>query len=163
VCNKKDHVQKNRLENRRFSAGQTAAPAAIYIDFWLSFDYYKCFKNPEIRDEERVMYAIIASGGKQFTVTEGSRVRIEKVAKDVGEEIALQDVLAINDDEKTLVGAPYLAGASVLGKVVAQGKARKVTVFKYKRRKDSKKKKGHRQSYTEVLIEKIQLEASHGA
>ena len=109
------------------------------------------------------MYAIIESGGKQFTVTEGSKVRIEKVAKEVGEEIALQEVLAVNNEGKTVVGTPYVSGVSVSGKVVAQGKARKVTIFKYKRRKDSKKKKGHRQPYTEVLIEKIHLEAGNGA
>jgi large subunit ribosomal protein L21 len=109
------------------------------------------------------MYAIIESGGKQFTVTEGSRLRIEKVAKEVGDEIAIQEVLVVNNDETTLLGAPYVAGASVSGKVIAQGKARKVTIFKYKRRKDSKKKKGHRQPYTEVLVEKIHLEAGNGA
>ena len=58
------------------------------------------------------MYAIIESGGKQFTVTEGSRLRIEKVAKEVGDEIAIQEVLVVNNDETTLLGAPYVAGAS---------------------------------------------------
>ena len=109
------------------------------------------------------MYAIIESGGKQYRISEGSRVRVEKLSGSADEEVTLGQVLAVNDGEKTVVGAPYVAGASVLGKIVAQSRARKVTVFKYKRRKDTKKKKGHRQAYTEVVIEKIQVEAGNGA
>ncbi len=109
------------------------------------------------------MYAIIESGGKQYRISEGEKVRIEKLSGNEGEEIALGGVLVINDGERTLVGSPYIEGAQVTAKVVAQAKARKVTVFKYKRRKDTKKKKGHRQPYTQVMIEKIQMEAAHGA
>ena len=109
------------------------------------------------------MYAIIESGGKQYRITEGTRVRIEKVPGNADEQYRSADVLAVNDGERMLVGNPYVAGASVTGKIVAQGRARKVTVFKYKRRKDTKKKKGHRQAYTELVIEKIEVEATHGA
>lgn len=124
-----------------------------------------------MKDEETGMYAIIASGGKQYRVTEGSRVKIEKVPGNADEQISLGEVLAVNDGEQMLLGNPYVPGASVTGKITAQGRARKVIVFKYKRRKDSKKKKGHRQAFTEVVIEKIEMgttqtieaEATHGA
>jgi large subunit ribosomal protein L21 len=109
------------------------------------------------------MYAIIESGGKQYRISEGTRVRVERLSGSADEEVTLRQVLVVNDGERTVIGAPYVAGASVLGKIVAQGKARKVTVFKYKRRKDTKKKKGHRQAYTDVVIEKIQVEAGNGA
>lgn len=109
------------------------------------------------------MYAIIESGGKQYRISEGGRVRVEKLSGGADEEVTLGRVLAVNDGEKTVVGAPYVEGASVAGKIVAHGRAPKKTVFKYKRRKDTKKKRGHRQAYTEVLIEKIQLEAGNGA
>ena len=88
------------------------------------------------------MYAIIESGGKQYRIMEGSRVRIEKVPGNADEQISLGDVLAVNDGERMLVGNPYVTGALVTGKIVAQGRARKVTVFKYKRRKDYQKEKG---------------------
>ncbi len=105
------------------------------------------------------MYAIIENGGKQYRITQGQKVRLEKLPGNADDLVSLGQVLAIEDGERLLVGAPYIQGASISGKIVAQGKARKVTVFKYKRRKDTKKKKGHRQSYTELLIEKIEVEA----
>ena len=139
-------------------------PAAtkLFLDFSALFDYYYGFEFTR-KDEEMGMYAIIKSGGKQYRIMEGSRVRIEKVPGNADEHISLGDVLAVNDGERMLVGNPYVTGALVTGKIVAQGRARKVIVFKYKRRKDSKKKKGHRQAYTELLIEKIEVEATHGA
>jgi len=108
---------------------------------------------------EIVMYAIIENGGKQYRITQGQKVRLEKLPGNADDVVSLGQVLAIEDGERLLVGAPYIQGASISGKILAQGKARKVTVFKYKRRKDTKKKKGHRQSYTELLIEKIEVEA----
>jgi large subunit ribosomal protein L21 len=104
------------------------------------------------------MYAIIESGGKQYTIQQGDTVRVEKLSGSPGDEITIGTVLAINDGERLLTGSPYVEGASVVGKVVAQDRADKVTVFKYKRRKDTKKKKGHRQAYTEFLVEKIDLQ-----
>ncbi|MGD0232690.1 MAG: 50S ribosomal protein L21 [Syntrophorhabdales bacterium] len=109
------------------------------------------------------MYAIIESGGKQYRIMEGEKVKIEKVPGNADEEVRLGEVLLVGDGERTLVGNPYVEGASVTGKIVAQGRARKVIVFKYKRRKDSKKKKGHRQAYTQLVIEKIEVEEPHGA
>jgi large subunit ribosomal protein L21 len=109
------------------------------------------------------MYAIIASGGKQYRIAEGQKVRVEKLSGNADDQITLGEVLVLNDGENTIVGTPYVEGASVTGKIVNQGRSRKVTVFKYKRRKDTKKKKGHRQSFTELMIEKIQMEAANGA
>jgi large subunit ribosomal protein L21 len=108
------------------------------------------------------MYAIIESGGKQYRIKEGDKVKLEKLSGNAEDQITLGEVLVINDGERTLVGNPYIQGASVTGKIMAQGKARKVTIFKYKRRKDTKKKKGHRQAYTQLMIEKIQMEAADG-
>ena len=108
------------------------------------------------------MYAIIESGGKQYTIKQGDKIRVEKLAGNAGDNITIGTVLAINDGEHMVTGTPYVAGASVTGKVLTQEKADKVVVFKYKRRKDTKKKKGHRQAYTELLVEKIQLEAGNG-
>ena len=109
------------------------------------------------------MYAIIQSGGKQYRIMEGEKVKVESLSGNADDQVTVGEVLLVNDGERTLVGTPYVEGASVTGRIVAHGRARKVTVFKYKRRKDSKKKKGHRQSFTELVIEKIHTEAAHGA
>lgn len=109
------------------------------------------------------MYAIIQSGGKQYRVAEGAKVKLEKLSGDEGADIRINEVLAVNDGSSTVVGSPYVAGAYIDGRIVAHGRGRKVIVFKYKRRKDYKKKNGHRQHFTELLIEKIHTEASHGA
>ncbi len=109
------------------------------------------------------MYAIIQSGGRQYTIKPGDRLRVHKLPGNAGEDIIIGTVLAVNDGERMVHGSPYVAGASVIGKVVAQEKKEKVIIFKYKRRKDSKKKKGHRQAYTELLVEKIQLGADNGS
>lgn len=109
------------------------------------------------------MYAIIESGGKQYRISEGEKVRVERLAGAADDLIVLGGVLVVNDGERTLVGAPYVEGASVTGRIVAQARARKKTIFRYKRRKDTKKKKGHRQSYTELVVEKIVMEAANGA
>ncbi|OPY80810.1 MAG: 50S ribosomal protein L21 [Syntrophorhabdus sp. PtaU1.Bin058] len=105
------------------------------------------------------MYAIIANGGKQYKISEGNKVKLEYMTAAEGEDIQLKDVLVVDTGQGTIVGAPFVKGAYVQGKVVAQGKDDKVTVFKYKRRKDYKVKRGHRQPFTELLIEKIILEA----
>jgi large subunit ribosomal protein L21 len=108
------------------------------------------------------MYAIIESGGKQYTIKQGDRIRVEKLQGNAGDDITIGTVLAINDEGRMVTGTPYVTGASVVGKVLAQDKAAKVIVFKYKRRKDTKKKKGHRQAYTELLVEKIEMGAGDG-
>jgi large subunit ribosomal protein L21 len=109
------------------------------------------------------MYAIIESGGKQYRIAEGERVRVEKLPGGADDQITLREILAVHDGEKTVVGTPYVEGASVTGRITAQARAKKVIVFKYKRRKDTKKKKGHRQPFTEIVIEKIQMEEGNGA
>ncbi|MCX5817577.1 MAG: 50S ribosomal protein L21 [Proteobacteria bacterium] len=109
------------------------------------------------------MYAIIENGGKQYRITEGEKVKLEKFAAGEGEDIQIKEVLAFSDGSNTLIGNPYVGGASIQGKVLSHGKAKKVIIFKHKKRKDYKKKNGHRQPYTEVLVEKIHMEAPHGA
>ena len=101
------------------------------------------------------MYAIIESGGKQYKIEEGKKVKLEKITAPEGEEIRISNVLTINGANGTVIGHPYIDGAYINGKVIAQGRNRKVIIFKHKRRKDYKLKKGHRQAYTELLIEKI--------
>jgi large subunit ribosomal protein L21 len=109
------------------------------------------------------MYAIIENGGKQYKIIEGMKVRLEKLQVNEGEGITIKEVLAVNDGNSTTIGDPYVAGAYVDGKIISHGRGRKVIVFKFKRRKDYKKKNGHRQPYTELLVEKIHLEEPHGA
>ncbi len=105
------------------------------------------------------MYAIIENGGKQYKIVEGKKIRLEKISANTGEDIQIKEVLAINNGENTILGDPYVQGAYISGKVLGHGRLRKVIVFKYKRRKDYKKKIGHRQHYTELLVEKIYTEA----
>ncbi len=100
------------------------------------------------------MYAIIATGGKQYKVAEGDIIRVEKLGKDAGETVTFDQVLAVSDKELT-VGNPVVSGATVTATVVEEGKAKKVIVYKYKRKTGYHKKNGHRQLYTKVKIDKI--------
>lgn len=97
------------------------------------------------------MYAVIRTGGKQYRVAAGDRIRVEKLPGDVGAELSLEDVLMVGGD-KVAVGTPNVAGATVKAKIVAQDRAKKVIVFKYRRRTGWRKKYGHRQPYTELEI-----------
>ncbi len=108
------------------------------------------------------MYAIIESGGKQYKVKEGQKLKVEKLPFNENETIQINQVLFVKKDEKVYTGTPYVEGASVEAKVLSHGRNKKIIVFKYKRRKDYKKKRGHRQHYTELLIEKINLEEKNG-
>jgi len=103
------------------------------------------------------MFAIINTGGKQYKVSEGDLLKIEKITADQDSIIELTDVLAVSsgDGELTL-GNPLVEGAKVTAKVIAHGKAKKVIVFKFKAKKDYRKKQGHRQPFTKILIEKIE-------
>ena len=101
------------------------------------------------------MYAIIVTGGKQYKVSEGDTIFIEKLEAAEGEAVTFDKVLAVSDGEALTVGAPCVEGASVTAKVVKQGKAKKIYVFKMKRKKNERSKKGHRQPYTKVVIETI--------
>ncbi|WP_333860071.1 50S ribosomal protein L21 [Clostridium sp.] len=101
------------------------------------------------------MYAVVATGGKQYKVSEGDIIYVEKLEAEVDSTIELDKVLMVNKDEGLVVGKPVVEGAKVKAKVLKQGKARKIIVFKYKPKKDYRKKQGHRQPYTKLQIEKI--------
>lgn len=100
------------------------------------------------------MYAIIETGGKQIKVQEGQEVYIEKLDEEQGEAVTFDKVLFVGG-ENVKVGNPIVEGATVTGKVEKQGRAKKITVFKYKPKKNYRRKQGHRQPYTKVIIEKI--------
>jgi len=100
------------------------------------------------------VYAVIFTGGKQYKVAEGDVVSIEKLDCEAGSEITFDKVLAVGDDSLK-VGAPYVEGESVEAKVIENGKAKKIVVFKYKSKKNERKKQGHRQPFTKVMISKI--------
>ena len=105
------------------------------------------------------MYAVIKSGGKQHKVSEGEEILLEKISLEEGEVIEFSEVLAVNKDGNLNVGKPLLEGAVVKGKVINHLKTKKMTDIKMKRRKDYRKKQGHRQNLTKVKIESI----SYGA
>ena len=100
------------------------------------------------------MYAIIATGGKQYKVSEGDIITIEKLGVEAGEKVTFDQVLAVSGDDMK-VGNPTVSGATVEASVVKEGRAKKVIVYKYKRKTGYHKKNGHRQSFTQVKIDKI--------
>lgn len=101
-------------------------------------------------------YAIISTGGKQFRVSPGDIVRIPSLeGKEAGDSVEFTEVLATGDNDGMRVGAPIIDGLRVTGRVVAKGRSEKIIVFKFKRRKHYKRKRGHRQDFTEVKIETI--------
>jgi large subunit ribosomal protein L21 len=101
------------------------------------------------------MYAVIRSGGKQYRVSQGGSVRVEKLAGEVGSAITLDDVLMIADEGDVKIGTPTVDGAQVTGTIVAQGRGQKIRVFKMKRRKGYRRTQGHRQDYTEIRVDAI--------
>ena len=100
------------------------------------------------------MYAIIATGGKQYKVAEGDIIKVEKLGVEAGETVTFDKVLAVNNGELS-IGCPTVEGATVTATVVKEGKGKKVIVYKYKRKTGYHKKNGHRQLYTQVKIDKI--------
>lgn len=102
------------------------------------------------------MYAVVATGGKQYRVEAGDILRVEKLSGDVGAEVAFDHVLMLADGENVKIGQPIVSGAAVKGHIVEQGKQKKVLVFKYKRRKRYRRKQGHRQLFTAVKIDTIE-------
>ncbi len=106
------------------------------------------------------MYAVIETGGKQYRVTEGDVINVEKLDAEVGKAVTIKEVLVVEKEGETLVGAPYVTGASVKAEVLENGKGPKVVIYKYKAKKDSKKKQGHRQPYTQLQIKSITIRAS---
>jgi large subunit ribosomal protein L21 len=105
--------------------------------------------------KEQNMYAIVATGGKQYKVREGEVLRIEKIPGEVGSPVSFDQVLMVGGGESVNIGRPALESAAVTARIVEQGKANKLIVFKYKRRKRYRRKQGHRQSYTAVKIDAI--------
>jgi large subunit ribosomal protein L21 len=103
------------------------------------------------------VYAVIRSGGKQYCVAEGEIVRIEKLDAESGAQVEFKDILLVKADDKTYIGRPLVDGATVQGVVEKIGKAEKVLVFKYKKKKQYRRTRGHRQEFTEVRIDKIQV------
>jgi len=101
------------------------------------------------------MYAIIETGGKQYDVRVGDTIKIEKLEADPGTNVTFDKVLLVSDEGASKIGAPYVDGVTVTASVLAQGKAKKVIVYKYKSKKGYHKKKGHRQPYTSLKIEAI--------
>ncbi len=101
------------------------------------------------------MHAIIVTGGKQYKVTEGDVLYVEKLPNEAGDAVTFDQVLAVLDGDKATFGQPTVAGASVQANVVKNGKGKKVIVFKYKPKKNYKRKQGHRQPYTKIEITKV--------
>jgi large subunit ribosomal protein L21 len=105
--------------------------------------------------ERAGMYALIKTGGKQYKVAAGEKIKVEQIAADVGQEITIDQVLAIGAGADLVVGTPLVSGANVVATVVAQGKHDKVRIFKMRRRKHYQKRQGHRQTYTELQISAV--------
>lgn len=102
------------------------------------------------------MYAIIKTGGKQYKVAEGDVIMVEKLEANEGDEVVFDQVLTVVNDGDVKVGKPVVEGAKVTAKVTAQGKDKKILVFKYKAKSNYRKRQGHRQPFTKVVIEKIE-------
>ena len=103
------------------------------------------------------MYAIMKTGGKQYKVGEGNIIKVEKLPAEVGEKITFEEIIFLTDGEGNVkIGDPNISGARVIAEVLEQGRAKKIVVYKYKRRKNYHKKQGHRQPFTKIKIEKIE-------
>lgn len=102
------------------------------------------------------MYAVIKSGGKQYRVAAGDKIKVESVAGDIGQQLKLTDVLTVADGGNLRFGAPFVDGAAVMATVLGHGRHDKITIFKMRRRKHFQKHGGHRQNYTELRIDSIQ-------
>ena len=101
------------------------------------------------------MYAVIKTGGKQYRVAAGEKIKVEQIAAEVGQEIVIDQVLAVGNGSEIKVGTPLVSGASVKATVVSHGRGEKVRIFKMRRRKHYQKRQGHRQNYTELQIASI--------
>ena len=101
------------------------------------------------------MYAVIKTGGKQYKVAAGEKIKVEQIAADVGQEIVIDQVLAVGSGAELTVGTPLVAGATVKATVLSQGRHDKVRIFKMRRRKHYQKRQGHRQNYTELEISSV--------
>jgi large subunit ribosomal protein L21 len=104
---------------------------------------------------ESNMYAVIKTGGKQYRVAAGEKLKVEQIPADVGAEITLDQILMVGEGESVKIGAPLVTGATVKATVLAQGRHDKIKIFKMRRRKHYQKHQGHRQNYTELRIDAI--------
>jgi len=114
---------------------------------------WKFLQSTQVLEYEEVnMYAVIKTGGKQYRVASGEKIKVEQIAADVGQEIVIDQVLAVGNGAELKVGTPLVSGATVKATVVAHGKHDKVHIFKMRRRKHYQKRQGHRQQFTELQI-----------
>lgn len=103
------------------------------------------------------LYAVVQTGGKQYKVSEGEFLKVEKLPAEVGEKLVLDQVLMLKDDDgNAKVGDPLVTGARITVEIVEQGRDKKIVIFKYKKRKNCRKKQGHRQAYSKIKVEKIE-------
>ena len=107
-------------------------------------------------------YAIVQTGGKQYRVQEGDTIRVESLPGEAGDMVELDNVLMVSEDGEVTLGAPKVSGASVITEIAEQGKAKKVVVFKYKAKTRYRRKRGHRQHYTDLSVTRILLEQGEG-
>jgi large subunit ribosomal protein L21 len=103
------------------------------------------------------MYAVVKSGGKEYRVSKGDLIRVEKLEGKAGDQVVIRDVLMVSDEGKVQLGTPQLTNAVVTGKIVQEAKGKKVLIYKMKRRKNYRRTKGHRQTYTYLRVEDISL------
>jgi large subunit ribosomal protein L21 len=101
------------------------------------------------------LFAVLETGGKQHKVKPGIVLRVEKLEAAKGDQVTLDRILTVSDDVQTVIGAPYIGGAQVVAQVLQQGKAKKIIVFKYKAKKNYRRKNGHRQLFTEIMVKEI--------
>lgn len=101
------------------------------------------------------MYAVIKTGGKQYKVAVGEKLKVEQIPADIDSQIVLEEVLMVADGEQVVVGTPLISGAAVKATVVSHGRGDKIRIFKMRRRKHYQKHQGHRQNYTEIRIDEI--------
>jgi large subunit ribosomal protein L21 len=104
---------------------------------------------------KRDLFAVLETGGKQHKIQPGSVLRVEKLDTAEGEQVTFDRILAVGDEDQTVIGTPYIEGARVAAKVLRQGKAKKIIVFKYKAKKNYRRKNGHRQLFTEIRVQEI--------
>ncbi len=103
------------------------------------------------------MYAVVKSGGKEYRVSKGDLIRVERLEGNIGDQVSLKDVLMVSDEEQVRLGTPLLANAVVTGTIVQEVKGKKVVTYKMRRRKNYRRTKGHRQTYTYLKVEEISL------
>lgn len=101
------------------------------------------------------MYAVVETGGKQYKVSQGDVISVERLSGKAGEKVALEKILMINDGNKTVIGNPVVKSAKVVGEIVKEGRGEKIIVFKMKKRKNYRRTRGHRQTYTSLKITEI--------